>query len=449
LSAQGKCDHLFISYATEDVELAEWLALKLTAEGYRVWWDRLKLLGGESYVEAVDHAIKSESFRVLALLSRHSLHKDNPRRERTLALNLQKERGEFLIPLNVDGLTGAELNWMTVDITFIPFHTGWASGFAQLLDKLQAVNTPRPIANGRGTVCDWFAARAGAKKREERLWGNLLPITELPKAVYRYDLETGTDLDAPTKCWSFFRQSPTTVWAFSPPPEESCIPAKEAIEVTWQDQREHDGLLMRNVATYLLRRCVLVRCTQKGMAVEQAHGDLYYPPGLLPDDRLYYTRYDGRRTYVNSVGERTFKSAAERTKNRYHLSPDFYPVLTAFGDPVFRVSIRLYLTDLEGNPIDANRMQSRRKGICRSWWNYQWLSRVTAVVDWLSGGKQACELVSYKGSRLAVSGRLLNMRSPWGIEGDGPLAEAEEEMVEVIDEQDYSNDWESPGDDDV
>src|SRR5438093_12082818 len=42
-------DHLFISYATEDWPLAEWLTRRLTAEGYRVWCDRFKLLGGESY----------------------------------------------------------------------------------------------------------------------------------------------------------------------------------------------------------------------------------------------------------------------------------------------------------------------------------------------------------------------------------------------------------------
>src|SRR5437660_515138 len=39
---------LFISYATEDAALAQWLTLKLTAAGYRVWCDRVKLLGGES-----------------------------------------------------------------------------------------------------------------------------------------------------------------------------------------------------------------------------------------------------------------------------------------------------------------------------------------------------------------------------------------------------------------
>ena len=98
-------DHLFISYAVEDQALAKWLTLKLTAAGYRVWCDQFKLLGGESYPRDIDRALKEQTFRVLALLSRSSLQKPNPRKERTLALNIARERGcEFLIPLNVDGL---------------------------------------------------------------------------------------------------------------------------------------------------------------------------------------------------------------------------------------------------------------------------------------------------------------------------------------------------------
>ena len=47
-------DHLFISYASEDGDLAEWLALRLASEGYRVWCDRTQLLGGESYPKRID-----------------------------------------------------------------------------------------------------------------------------------------------------------------------------------------------------------------------------------------------------------------------------------------------------------------------------------------------------------------------------------------------------------
>src|SRR5688572_19909811 len=98
-------DHLFVSYATEDGEFAEWLALRLTTEGYRVWCDRIRLLGGESYPRDIDSAIRDRTFRFLAVLSPYSLHKPNPLKERTLALNLGTQRGEqFLLPLNLSGL---------------------------------------------------------------------------------------------------------------------------------------------------------------------------------------------------------------------------------------------------------------------------------------------------------------------------------------------------------
>ena len=97
-------DHLFVSYASEDGSFAEWLSLRLTSEGFKVWCDRTKLLGGESYPMVIDSAIKNSTFRVIAVLSKHSIRKPNPVKERTLALNIGRERKtDFLIPLNLDG----------------------------------------------------------------------------------------------------------------------------------------------------------------------------------------------------------------------------------------------------------------------------------------------------------------------------------------------------------
>lgn len=84
----AKRNHLFISYASEDLVFAKWLARRLATEGYAVWMDRLKMLGGESWLVDVDEAIKSRTFRMLAIVSRNSLDKPAPRRERTFAQRL-------------------------------------------------------------------------------------------------------------------------------------------------------------------------------------------------------------------------------------------------------------------------------------------------------------------------------------------------------------------------
>ena len=135
---KSRRDHLFISYATEDWSFVEWLTLRLTAEGYKVWCDRIKLLGGESYPRDIDAAIKWRTFRFLTVLSHHSIKKPNPLKERTLALNLAKERNEnFVVPINLDGISPTDLDWMVSDLTFISFHLGWADGLKQLLKLLE------------------------------------------------------------------------------------------------------------------------------------------------------------------------------------------------------------------------------------------------------------------------------------------------------------------------
>jgi hypothetical protein len=76
-SVEPARDHLFISYATEDWPLAHWLTRRLTAEGYRVWCDRIKLLGG-SYPKVIDDALERRTWRFIALLSRFSESKGQP-----------------------------------------------------------------------------------------------------------------------------------------------------------------------------------------------------------------------------------------------------------------------------------------------------------------------------------------------------------------------------------
>ena len=143
-------DHLFISYAWENCALPDWLVRQLTLRGYRVWCDRFEMLGGESFPKTIDGVIKTRSFRLIALLSRHSLDKANPRKERTLALNLGRQwEIDFMIPLNVDGLKASELPWDYSDLTYIPFKD-WAAGLEQLLRVLAKAGAPRPLTEAQG-----------------------------------------------------------------------------------------------------------------------------------------------------------------------------------------------------------------------------------------------------------------------------------------------------------
>ena len=139
-----KRDHLFISYAVEDRALADWIAMRLTAEGYKVWYDRFKMLGGESYPRDISQAIQERTFRLIALLSRDSILKENPVKERTLAINVGKKLGiDFLIPLKVDDIQPSELDFLVSDLVYLHFNQSWYDGFLSLMKKLQQLNTPK------------------------------------------------------------------------------------------------------------------------------------------------------------------------------------------------------------------------------------------------------------------------------------------------------------------
>lgn len=409
-------DHLFLSYATEDSDLAEWLALRLTGEGYRVWCDRTHLLGGESYPDDIDRAIKDRTFRLLALLSRASLQKPNPRKERTLGLNIARERQiDFLIPLNVDGLSATELDWMMSDLTFIPFCNSWAIGFGQLLKKLKSVGTPQNLEAGRAGVCDWVSVHTEPSIREEKLWTNVLPVTELPTVLYKFELQERLILPKLAEHWPFFNPTNSSVlWAFGPPIVDLNVQIHSTKAIFWQDLTEFEGLKMEDLALAILRKAIIVKCRQGGMKLVPESALPYFPEGLLPDNHLRFTTYGGKKTYVSAVGERTFRSGEHRERIKYHLAPNFR--LTAeLGQLMVRVSNQLYLTDLKGYPLEGSKVTSRRKRICRNWWNHEWISRFMAVVAWLCQGQADCEVFRTTHGAFRISSEPLTLLAKQGI----------------------------------
>src|SRR5208283_2138521 len=73
---------VFVSHANpEDNEFSRWLALQLAKEGYPVWCDLTKLLGGEDFWINIEEAIRTRSSKFLFVLSRTSNSKIGPLQE--------------------------------------------------------------------------------------------------------------------------------------------------------------------------------------------------------------------------------------------------------------------------------------------------------------------------------------------------------------------------------
>jgi hypothetical protein len=431
-------DHLFISYANEDWPFVEWLALRLTAEGYKVWCDRFKLLGGESYPKDIDANIKWRAFRFLAVLSHHSVKKPNPLKERTLALNLSKEREEnFVVPINLDGISPTDLDWMVSDLTFISFHHSWAEGLSQLLKLLEASNAPKDFSNGR-LAASWFEARHLVVRKQERLWLNLAEIKELPNDIYRYETAAFIPEDERLKLlklWPHVSDG-QAFWAFEPPPRE----LGDQYKFTEDGRRQNwisltgDDAGLRQLAVRLLNESVRSVGLARGLEATPEGSTCYFPDGLVPNNRLLFEGYDKKQTWIRTVGVRNFRTLTGKESCRYHLAVQIRVWLGHEIGNVVQIRVRLHLTTLEGQPFEAKAALRRRKRICRAWWNYHWLSRTFAILQFLAENKSSIQIGESGTQRLVISKYPLTAQITSGLDesqlgSSKPESEEAEEIV--------------------
>lgn len=431
-------EYLFISYATEDGAFAEWLALRLSAEGYRVWCDRIKLLGGESYPRDIDDAIKRSTYRFLAVLSSSSLLKPNPLKERTLALSVAAQRKEpFVIPLNLTGLSASELDWMTADLTFIPFHHGWADGLARLLKALEKAEVPKALPDGRSLVAQFVATRHARSPRHERLWSNVVEVSKLPRFLLQLSAKPGI-LDQRLARWPRYRENDRVSWVFEIPQGLDVACRK----VDWRAEAPASGIRPRNVAVNLVREYIRHRCLARGLKMADdgtRYGQLYFTPEASHNGWLSFDSYDGTRGRVKAIGERRFWVGQDvRETTRYHLAPLFVPMFDVFDTPSIVIRLRLQLTDHLGTALPLAKAIRRRKAICRNWWNYEWLARVLAVSQWLTHGDDA-NLALTDGCEIRLSPTLRQVSAVEGIdeaEQQAAVSDDETDIVEQEEEED-------------
>lgn len=410
-------NHLFISYATENFSLAEWLTLKLTALGYEVWCDQIKLLGGEPYPQEIDDALENKTFRVLYLLSRASKDKPNPVKERTKAVNIGRARKiDFLIPLNVDGLGADELPWMTADLSFIPFGD-WADGLTRLLKKLDSIDAPRNRADGQDAARAYFNDVALVEHEPEIIWSNMLEVLELPSSIHRVRNLGDNWINWPSE--TLYYRNGSDYWTFSKPDvanshvQHDDFPCDPSLVV--------NGLPLLTPITFLVRNHLSAFCRSKGLAQterERRRGDLYFPSGLVPNNKINFQIPGSRRNWIAPTGERRFIAAGQREYSRYHLAFSLRPMLYAFDAPAIQVQAAVWLTDLNGVPLAPEVMNRRRKALCRNWYNHQWLVRTYAIVSWLADGRNQFEIFRDGQNAIVLSGRPLQLEAPVRLNED-------------------------------
>ncbi len=376
-------DLIFISYATEDMIFAKWLARKLAYYGYGVWFDQIKLLGGESWVKDIDVAIKDRSFRVLALLSQASANKENPRKERTLAQQIGKERNveDFLITLNLDG---TRPDWTMSDISWISFRDSWAHGLCRLLKKLGAIDAPQ-IHQGNPGI-----ARAELNRGEdlvseepEAVVTNWLAFEGIPETLRIYDAP-GLDRH---KLWPWpcFIIGDGKVAALAPPPVELA----DLVHLSQESYRWHSFDEIRHSSTHAIVVQILNKTVGKWLrsagCVYSKDTKVTHIPDPFQEDSVYrYVDADDTKRRINPSGKITIKKpAAPPEKVIHHPGIRYHCRRSDVGSYLVELTPALALFDQKHQPIEGKKIGPRRKKVTRGWYNSHWRKRLMVFVQLL------------------------------------------------------------------
>ncbi|MFZ5534603.1 MAG: TIR domain-containing protein [Patescibacteria group bacterium] len=384
-------NNILISCDKSDIALADWLVRKLTSEGYSVWYERFKLLGGEKYPDDIDTAIDSKAACVISIYSLESLSNAEIVRQRSLAVNIsKKQKIEFLIPLKKDNLPQDKLDAFSSQLVMIPFEN-WAKGLDQLLKKLTSLKIPKSVLDGKNIAANFYLNRGVITDKTEQLISNCLTVERIPGELLVSSPKTKIDYEELTQyfdSWAF-RIIGEKLVSFSYPPSELVQKYDINIEkIEWTSTEKILEINPSYLVSELLRKSLQVYCSKKGLVYDKAARMVYFPSGLLKNDALTYTAQSGKINRINASGIRKYRRSASKEQYIYYLAPTFSISKSIANSYTILVRARIHITDIVGNALPGHQANGRRKDLCKDWWNREWLTRLLAICEFLAVDKK-------------------------------------------------------------
>jgi hypothetical protein len=452
-------DAIFISHATpEDNAFTRWLGSKLELAGYTVWHDLSRLKGGDLFWEKIEAAIRTESFRFLAVVSKVAINKPGVKDEWAVAATIEKSLPGFVIPVRID-----DYDFRLFPITIhrknaIDFADGWHKGLASLLDTLEEAKAPQVFEPDPSAVRHWLAEmKDGAILRTEhaeKLDSTWLPILSLPPS-----LETARFLGSGRKI-KLTQDNVVLPWfehedrivGFAKSDDLVSLMTKSAMlkAAGGVDTKTfiEDGSTLgdkpvtkweaRKRVANLVRQAWELTMEAKGLGVHLQSGGrkvFYVTPELTKGERIAFADVDGR------TRKKALHGRSEKRKANWSYAVGMVP---AFDDP-WRIELRstIVFTDDEGKPIDVPAKAHRlRMSFCRSWWNDRWRGFLRAFLALVSDGGTEIRLPVGSGRHVVLGATPIIFTAPAGLSDLAPSLDidAVEEPDEDLDDIDEVED---------
>jgi hypothetical protein len=435
-------DTILLSHANpEDNEFTLWLALQLANEGFRVWCDLTKLLGGEIFWDNIEGVIRESAAKVLYVLSRASNSKDGPLRELQLAQSLARREklSDFVIPVQIDDLPHSEVTIELTRVNSIEFRKSWAAGLATLLQKLETDAVPRVPAFNRVAVNDWwrsqFDAVHGIRKEPETVVSNWFKVEHLPTVLYEHRITREkpgiVDFDIDRLPFPGVWLNDLSLLTFSRSEDFTTYLApnffiKQSRTISTDDFMTGKDALGEGprYLAQLLRLAWDRVLAGKLPSYQTADGrfSYYFKKGVLADDKIPFLGANGKKGHRSVVGYKTMLGGRLRY---WHYAFSGKPIMRP--ETLFLVKGHVLFSD-DGLNLWTNKdlMAKARRNQCKNWWNDEWRDRMYAVLAYLSGSDGSVLFPLGSDAGFSISKVPISFESPVSYLEPGEIVKDEE-----------------------
>lgn len=403
---------VFISHANpEDNEVAKWLSARLAAEGYQVWSDVTRLIGGELIWDTIEHAIRTQASKVIVLLSRKGQEKPGLLDEINVAIATERAEGleRFVVPIRIDDLPFTLVRANLARKNIIDGSHNLADAFRRTLKILAEDEVPRKEVTQLSVDLSAVPQAQEDQKQWDVLLENKIVITKWPNTIRKFCFV------GPTDVLPFINQSiqngavtfePWDVIASAFGGQVQRAGEALLSPSEWPGSNElvfGDRMEMRRALSSILRQGWDRHCQRLGMlSFPLANKSIcwFIKNGAVNGNRVRYRDVSGVERSKALVGQ------SPRRGVFWHFAIEARP---SSPDNSIRLVPHVLFSYDGITPIaDSAKQHALRRGFCRSWWNARWRDLLTAMLQFLSEGARSIILPVATGDAIEVSGVLVS-----------------------------------------
>jgi hypothetical protein len=451
---------LFISHANpEDNAFTVWLGAKLSALGYEVWADVLRLRGGDDWQRKLEQALRERARKVLLVANPPAVAKQGVRNEIQIASNVGRaiKDSEFIIPLR---LAPFDAPFLIAHSQYIDFQRGWARGLAELLQTLaETYKVPRRSSDGTAMWREIQLIHAkSVVVQPEWLVSNWLSIVRLPEMIRMYAFKSGVSAgqartrmkDVPWPLVAHGQGFLSLAPLFDLQDHFGPNIPIELVADCALDKFLDEGWKARNIERWdarnqfsnLARQAFERRFRERGLtgyALSDRQTAWWASVDAAPTAKVSF-RWDG------VAGLRQIQGVSAKRKMNWHYGVS----VAARTGPIRHVRVisrLIFTTDGHAPFEDPSRQHRLRRSFAKSWRNARWRDMLLAFLYWLADGQDEFVVPVSSVDNLVLRLPPISWKAPVGVpigdeteDADDDDPSDDEEEVETFESEESEGD---------